>query len=50
MEQSCQDTFLRAQEFFIPQRNKSSRGGRRLAWLNKGLLVKLRSKKEKYKQ
>ena len=53
MKQSCQifkDTFLRAQELSIPQHKKSRTGGRKLAWLSKDLLVKLREKKEKYRQ
>ncbi|KFZ48070.1 hypothetical protein N321_02745, partial [Antrostomus carolinensis] len=52
-EQSWQvfkDTFLRAQELCIPQHKKSSRGGRKLAWLSKDLLVKLREKKEMYRE
>jgi len=38
-------TFLRVQEPSIPQCKKSSRGGRKLAWLSKDLLFKLRDKK-----
>ena len=43
-------TFLRAQELSIPKYKKSSRGGRKLTWLRKDLLVKLRKKKKNYKQ
>ena len=53
MEQSWQqfkDAFLIAQELSIPQHKKLSTGGRKPAWLNKDLLVKLKDKKEKYRQ
>ncbi|KFZ45983.1 hypothetical protein N321_04792, partial [Antrostomus carolinensis] len=52
-EQSLQvfkDTFLRTQELTIHRHKKSSRGGKKLAWLSKDLLVKLREKKEIYRQ
>ena len=39
---------LRAQEQAIPKCRKSSRQGRRLAWLNKDLLLELRQKKKVY--
>ena len=38
------DAFLREQELSIPQNKKPGRGGRKLAWLGKDLLVKLRKK------
>lgn len=44
------DTFLRAQEFSAPQHKKSCRGGRKLVWLSKDLLVNLREKNEMYRQ
>jgi len=50
MEQCWQlfkDTFLRAQVLFTPWHKKSSRRGRKSAWLSNDLLVKLRGKKEK---
>ena len=53
MEQSWQllmDAFLTEQELSILQHKKSSRGGRRSTWLSKDLLVKLRDKKEMYRQ
>ena len=52
-EKSCplfRDTLLKAQELSIPQHKKLSTGGRKPAWLNKDLLVKLKDKKEKYRQ
>ena len=51
VEQSWQlpkDTFLRAQELSIPQRKTSSRGGKKLTWLSKDLLAKLRENMEMY--
>ena len=53
VEQSCllfKDAFLRVQELSIPQNKQTSRGGRKTAWLGKGLLVKLREKKGRYRQ
>jgi len=53
MEQTWQffkDNFLRAQELSIPQYMKSSKGGRRPAWLSKDLMGKLRVKKEMHRQ
>jgi len=38
--------FLHAQEQYIPLRKKSSKGGRRPAWLNKELLAELRRKRK----
>jgi len=38
--------FLHAQEWCIPLRKKSSKGGRRPAWLNKELLAELRQKRK----
>jgi len=40
--------FLHAQERCIPLRKKSSKGGRRPAWLNKELLVEIRWKRKVY--
>ena len=40
--------FLRASEQAIPPCCKSSRWGRRLAWLNRDLLLELRQKKKVY--
>jgi len=42
--------FLRAQERSIPRRRKSEKEGKRLAWLNWDLLVKLESKKKMHRQ
>jgi len=53
VEQSWQlpkDTFPRAQELSIPQQKKSSRGGKKLAWLSKDLLAKLRENNKNYRQ
>jgi len=47
------ETFLRAQELFIPtgsQCRKSEKEGKRLTWLNQNLLVKLESKKKRHRQ
>jgi len=38
--------FLHAQEWYIHLRKKSSKGGRRLAWLNKELLAEIRQKRK----
>ena len=43
------DAFLRAQELSVPLNKKAGRGGRKLAWLSKDLLGKLRAKKGAYK-
>ncbi|KFV02204.1 hypothetical protein N339_05970, partial [Pterocles gutturalis] len=51
-EQSWQlfkDTLLSVQEFSIPQK-KSSKGGRRPAWLSKDLQLKLKEKREMYRK
>ena len=53
VEQSCllsKDDLLSVQELSIPQNKQTSRGGRKTAWLGKGLLVKLREKKGRYRQ
>ena len=53
VEQSWQifkKAFLRAQELSIPRRRKSEKEGKRLAWLNWDLLVKLESKKKMHRQ
>ena len=53
MEQSWQifkEAFLRAQEVSIPKCSKSGKEGKRLAWLNWDLLVKLESKKKMHRQ
>ena len=42
------DAFLRMQELSIPQNKKAGKGGRKPAWLGKGLLVKLRVKMGRY--
>ena len=42
--------FLQAQEQCIPMSKKSSKGGRRPAWMNKELLAKLKQKKEVYRR
>ncbi|GAB0204618.1 mitochondrial enolase superfamily member 1 [Grus japonensis] len=41
--------FLQAQDWCIPKNRKSSKGGRRLAWMSKELLEKLKRKKEVYR-
>ncbi|GAB0209615.1 hypothetical protein GRJ2_003427200 [Grus japonensis] len=41
--------FLRAQDQCIPKSRKSSKGGRRPAWMSKELLEKLKGKKEAYR-
>ncbi|GAB0205877.1 mitochondrial enolase superfamily member 1 [Grus japonensis] len=41
--------FLRAQDQCIPKNRKTSKGGRRPAWMSKELLEKLKGKKEVYK-
>jgi len=38
--------FLHSQEWCIPLRKKSSKGGKRPAWLNKDLLAELRGKRK----
>jgi len=48
--QLFKDTFLTVQEFSIPQHKKASRGGRKLVWLSKDMLVKLMEKKETCRQ
>ena len=48
--QFFKDTFVKAQELSISQQEKSRRGGRKLARMSKDLLVKLREKREKYRQ
>ncbi|KFV50335.1 hypothetical protein N328_01276, partial [Gavia stellata] len=52
-EQSWQifkDTFHRPQELSIPRYKKSGKEGKRLAWLNRDLLVKLKGKKGMHRQ
>ncbi|GAB0208992.1 mitochondrial enolase superfamily member 1 [Grus japonensis] len=41
--------FLRAQDQCIPKNRKTSKGGRRPAWMSKELLEKLKGKKEAYR-
>jgi len=41
--------FLRTQEFAISSYSKSGKEGKRLAWLNQGLLVKLKNKKKMHR-
>jgi len=43
-------SFLRAQDLSISQQKKSSRGGRKSAWLSRDLLVKLIEKRDMYRQ
>jgi len=43
--QIFKELFLRAQELSVPRTSKSGKEGKRLAWLNWDLLVKLESKK-----
>ena len=42
------NAFLKAQELSIPQNRKVGRGSRKLAWLGKDLLVRLKEKKGLY--
>lgn len=52
-EQSCQifkGTFHRVQELSITMSEKSGKDGKRLACMCQALLVKLKGKKEMYKQ
>jgi len=44
------DALLRVQKLSIHQNKKSEKGGRKPAWLNEYLLVKLKEKKGMYKQ
>ncbi|PKU48865.1 hypothetical protein llap_836 [Limosa lapponica baueri] len=51
--QIFRDAFHREQELLIPRCKKSSKKGKRPAWLNHALLIKLKAKKElhrKFKQ
>lgn len=48
--QFSKDTFLRTQEFSVPQQKISGREGRKWTWLSKDLLFKLRDKKDTYRQ
>jgi len=53
LEQSWQffkDTLHRAQELSIPRCKRSGKEGKRLAWLRRDLLVKLKGKKEMHRQ
>ncbi|KAK4818026.1 hypothetical protein QYF61_004150 [Mycteria americana] len=52
-EQSWQifkDAFHKAQELLVPRCRKSGKEGKRPAWLNRDLLVKLKSKREMHRQ
>jgi len=52
-EESCQilkDAFHRAQELSVPRCKKSSKEGKRPAWLNGDLLVKLKVMRELHRQ
>ena len=52
-EQSCQifkDTFHRAQELLIVRCKKSGKKGKRLSWLNRDLMDKLKGKKDMRRQ
>ena len=48
--QLFKDTYLRIQRLSLTQHLKSSKGGRRPAWLSKDLMGKLRVKKEMHRQ
>ncbi|KFZ67747.1 hypothetical protein N338_13227, partial [Podiceps cristatus] len=48
--QIFKDAFHRAQELSIPWCKKSDKEGKRPAWLNRDLLVKLKGKKEMHRQ
>jgi len=45
-----QEAFFRARELFIHRGRKSGKKGRRLAWMNWDLLVKLESKKKMHRK
>jgi len=52
-EQSWQifkNTFHRAQELSVPRCTRSGKEGKRPAWLSRDLLVKLKGKRELYRQ
>ena len=52
-EESCQilkDAFHRAQELSVPRCKKSGKEGKRPAWLNRDLLVKLKGKSKLRRQ
>jgi len=52
-EQSWQifkDTFHRAQELSVLRCKRSSKEGKRLAWLSRDMLVKLKDKRELHRQ
>ena len=44
------EAFLSLQELSIPSCNKSGKQGKRMAWLNRGLLIKLKSKNRMRRQ
>ena len=48
--QLFKDIFLRAHELFLPICKKSDKEGKRLAWLSKDLLVKIKCKREMHRQ
>jgi len=47
--QIFKDVFFRAQELSIPRYRKSGKEGKRPAWLNQDLLVKLKSEKKMHR-
>jgi len=44
------DTFLKAKQLSIPQHKITRRRGKKTAWLSKDVLIKLRKKKNMYRQ
>jgi len=48
--QIFKEAFLSAQELSIPRCSKPGQEGKRLVWLNRDLLVKLKSKKKMHRQ
>ena len=47
--QLLKDSFVRVHEPSVLQYRKTSRGGRKLAWLGEGLLFRLRGKKDMHR-
>jgi len=48
--QIFKDAFHRAQELSVPGCKKSSKEGKRWAWLSRGMLVKLKTKRKLHRQ
>jgi len=48
--QIFKDAFHRMRELSVPRCEKSGKEGKRPAWLNHGLLLKLKSKRELHRQ